>query len=101
MERKVQKAERETVYEKKKYRYQFNQLEYRIGNEQMFGEYCKIAKREVTTLWEEIRKKMKEKVNRLERHYKPWKREIQGRFKGILIGDLELEELDDNDKDRQ
>lgn len=67
MQRKVQRAEIEAENDKKRYRYQLKQLEEIINNEGVFGEYCKILEGEAITQWGEPRKKMKEKVNHLEK----------------------------------
>ena len=101
MQRKAQRAGRESEHEKKKHRYHLKQLGEKINNVAIFGEYCRIAEGEATRQWESQRKMMKEKVNHLEKTYKPWKREVQGRLKDICIGDTELEQLEHQNDDRR
>ena len=86
MQRKVQGAEMQVKHDKKRYNFQLRLLEEKVDNVRIFGEYCKILEEEAGIQLEEQRNKMRQKVNHLEKKYKPWKKEVHGNLKEILIG---------------
>ena len=58
-------------------------------------------KEEVNAQWRDDRTKMKNKIRHLETKHRPWKKVVECRYKDIRIGDMELEEIQDDEQEEK